>query len=390
MFPTSADHRAGAAVVAAGLSVLLAACGGGEPAGVSKAARDGLAVVVGAHANAPAPQLVSEAQEIVRQAVHREAHAAVLVNDSAGTILAQGPLTITAKNDAGRKQNIADNESRMAKTIAAAAARTREVDLLKTLDLAARAVSPATGRRTILVVDSGLQTTGAIKFQDSGMLSADPMEVAEALQQDGVLPNLSGTNVVFSGLGDTGPPQPALNTAQRKALVAIWVAIAERGGANVTVLEAPLSGQPVEGVPPVSIVPVSTPAVRLAAGTGSRTVELTQETVAFVSNSAEYLDITAARESIAPIANEILASGRAVQLTGATASAGEVEGRMRLSLARADAVKATLVSLGVPSARISTQGVGSDWSGYTQDRDAAGRLVPRLAAKNRKVMIRLL
>jgi hypothetical protein len=44
-------------------------------------------------------------------------------------------------------------------------------------------VSDAAGPKTILVIDRGLQTTGALRFQDQGgaLLNANPDEVAGLL-----------------------------------------------------------------------------------------------------------------------------------------------------------------------------------------------------------------
>ena len=84
--------------------------------------------------------------------------------------------------------------------IAQAVAVSPETDLLTALRLAAEQVADAPGRHTILVVDSGLSTTGALSFRLDGMLAADPADVVASLQTAGALPDLSGVHLVFHGL----------------------------------------------------------------------------------------------------------------------------------------------------------------------------------------------
>jgi outer membrane protein OmpA-like peptidoglycan-associated protein len=382
-------RTAGTFITSVACAGLLAGCGDPSPQ-TSAAPTDGLSVVVGAHANAPAPTLLDQAQAFVNRAAERQAQAAVIVDDKVGTVVAQGPLTVKAKNKSGAKKAVGDQARLLSTTITTAAPRAGEVDLLHALDLAARALSAVRGSKTILVVDSGLQTSGALRFQDPGMLSADPGEVADLLEHDNALPDLDGTEMVFSGLGDTASPQRPLTTALRKNVVAVWTAIAERAGAKVTVLEAPLTAPSRAGLPAVMPVPVPTVGHSVVPAEGSaRVLELSQQTVAFVSDSSAYLDPATARKALMPLARQIRDRGAHVRLTGATASAGTAAGRARLSLARADAVKRTLVELGVSASQISTSGVGSDWPGYLPDRDRAGQLVPALAAQNRKVLVEL-
>jgi hypothetical protein len=97
------------------------------------------------------------------------------------------------------------------------------VDLLAAIDLAARSVTDAAGPKTIVVIDSGLQTTGALRFQDQdgALLNANPDEVVDLLRRIQQLPNLTGMQVVSNGLGDTAAPQQPLPAPARAVLVAL-------------------------------------------------------------------------------------------------------------------------------------------------------------------------
>jgi hypothetical protein len=93
-------------------------------------------------------------------------------------------------------------------------------DLLTTMAEAARAVSaPA----TLILISSGLSTAGGLDMRQVGW-DASARSVAAQLKARGLLPNLAGYHVIFSGLADvTGtirPPQP-----QRTTLTNYWLAI---------------------------------------------------------------------------------------------------------------------------------------------------------------------
>ena len=363
-------------------AALLAACGGGDE--TSAAGGSALAVVVGARANAASPVPLPPVQELLRQAADRQANAAVIVAAGTPVVEAQGPLQVAAKNEFAAGQEKAANVARLDAAVRGAKAATPEANLLGALDLAARSVAQVPGPKAVVVVDSGQQTVAPLRFQDKGLLAADPQEVAGFLERSNALPRLAGVRVVFSGLGDTAPPQQPLSIAQRENLVAIWRAVAEKAGATVEVLEAPLGTPGKPDLPSVARVPVDPPP--LATGT---VIELGEETVGFEPGTATYREPAEVEKVLAPLAKRIASQGLRVTLTGATASAGTPDYRRDLSLKRAEAVKATLVSAGAPAARITTKGVGSDWARHIPDTDQAGNLLPGPAARNRLVLVEL-
>ena len=75
--------------------------------------------------------------------------------------------------------------------IAALRPKTPEADVLGALGEAAR----ITPDGTIVLIDSGLQTTGQIRFQDPGTFGADPNEFVAYLQAQQLMPALSGRSV---------------------------------------------------------------------------------------------------------------------------------------------------------------------------------------------------
>ena len=119
----------------------------------------------------------------------------------------------------------------------------------------------------------------------------------------------------------------------------------------------------------------------------STKVVLTADSVQFVSDSAQLRDPEMAKKKLASIAANLVDSGSSVRLTGTTATDGTEAGRLELSRLRAEAVKDTLVELGVPAERITTRGVGTHHRDHVDDLDADGHLIPGKAAQNRTVIL---
>lgn len=359
--------------------ILLAGCGAGSGSGEPGA----LAIIMGAHSNMVAPSLINTVRAEIDTASGLGSLVTVIVPD--GTPTASATLDLATRNDNPLYKQ--DKVTQLSTLLDSTRADSPEVDLLAALSLAARSVIEAAGPRIIIVIDSGLQTAGALRFQDQdgALLSANPSEVVDLLRRTRQLPDLTGIRVVFTGLGDTAPPQPTLPQPARAVLVELWTAIVTAAGGNAELKQAPLpSTRTLEGLPPVSIVPV---AVRPVGPPPAVTV-LRDGTVGFLPDQAVFRDPAAAREVLADYAREISNGKRAV-LTGTTSSAGDAAGRLTLSRDRANAVRQLLIDLGAAADRIQAVGLGSDFPGYVPDRDPAGNLDPVAAARNRQVIIEL-
>jgi outer membrane protein OmpA-like peptidoglycan-associated protein len=346
----------------------------------------GLAIVVGAHSNMPPPSLTGKAVEAREEALVSQAYLSVVVADGEPFQMdGAGALIARAENGVVQKQDRERNRQAIDAMLAEARAKTPETDLLSALDLAARGISSASGDHTIVVLDSGLSTVGPLDFTQPGLLDADPSELATSRKNAGELPDLTGTHVVFQGLGDTVSPQDKPRIPQRKSLIAIWTAIAEAAGAeSVVVEESPLSGEPAPELPPVTPV-----AFADGVSCEANTVSLTGGDVAFQPDSADFKDRAAASAVVGPIAQQMLRDQISATLTGTTANVGNGTGQAELSERRAKAVVNLLVELGVPAERMTAKGLGSHFSGFVEDHDAADNLVPEKAALNRKVDIEL-
>ena len=373
------------ALAVAGLVPTLAACGGqkaqepGQPTAAT-------AFVVGARANMPPPRLDGDAREAVDRAVEQQALVSVIVADGQPAVAESTWLRIRGANDVARQQSRKENREAVERAVAGVRADGEETDLLTALDLAARELSAIDGEREIVVVDSGLSTSGPLDFTEDGMLDAEPADVVADLESADVLPDLCGTRVTLQGIGDTALPQEAMGVAQRRHLIDIWTAVLEASCSDdVSFVEVQLRGAPYEDVPPVTPVPLP----QVVECTTS-TVVLSGGEVAFRPDTAEFRDRSAARTVLEPIAAQLVRGQLEARVTGTTANLGSMEGQRQLSRQRAEAVLAELVALGVPPGALQAVGAGSDFPQYVQDGGPEGPLDPAAAAQNRKVFIELL
>ena len=270
-----------------------------------------------------------------------------------------------------------------------------QVDYLEGLRKAVRSLSSLKGydSKTIVVIGTGLSTQGTLNFQNN-LLSVEPEAVLDQLEEKDEIPDFTGITVVWQQMGDVALPRQDLSQTQRKRLQEIWGGIVERGGgtfvyndimANLVDIEATYPA--VDTVELPAETPVDFDAAMFDTGDESlleEPVMLTEEQVSFVPDKATYLDEDEAVATIQPIADYLLEHEQiTVLLAGTTAGDEDSDYTMTLSQKRADAVRSTLVQLGVDESRIVTMGLGSSdpWHVYGAGYEGS------IASGNRKVVL---
>lgn len=380
MLSSLAPRRLQAVVGCLVLLAVVTGCAAAAPSDPS----GGISIVLGARANMPATDLHGLARQVAHNAVDTRSPVSVVVADGAPFVVDDARLTAPQRGGGAVDGPVPDRAA-LRDAVVTATARSPESDLLGALELAARAVESTPGRHTILVLDSGLSTTGALDFRQRGLIDAYPADLVASLRTAGTLPDLSGNRVVFAGLGYTAAPQPALSAAAREQLIDLWTAIALAAGAlEVHVERAASTGEPRPGLPPVSVVGPGG-----GVSCSENMVVLDGGDVAFEADTARFKDPAAAAATLKPIADSMTTADTRATLTGTTADVGSKEGQLRLSQERAQAVADLLGELGVRAENMDVAGLGSDFPGYVHDRDGTGNLSPSAAALNRRVIIEL-
>lgn len=253
-----------------------------------------------------------------------------------------------------------------------------EVDYLAALNLAVRTLSSLEGydSKTIVVIGTGLSTTGVLDFQNN-LISADPGTIVELLKQKEEIPAFDEITVYWQQMGDVAAPQQALSSSQKNKLQQIYGGIVEAGGGTFVYNE--IIANPVnEGTAYPMVTPVELPAdtpisfepemlnPEETENVLAEPIVLTEEQITFIGDKAEYLYPEVAESVLKPIADFLMSNDVTILLCGTTAGDGNSAYTMELSQARADAVKQSLVDFGVDPSRIIPVGLGSSdpWHVY--------------------------
>lgn len=357
-----------------------------------------VAIVIGNHANSKGLNFGNAAvRELVSEAIMSEGYVSVISVDGDPEIISGIDFTMPDiyknGNHAKLKDDAMKSTNALLNDLLLVAADDPEVDTLKALQLAVRSFSdlPEGTEKTILVLDTGLSTAGVLDFNNN-LLSADPGLIADELDRMKSIPDFSGINVLWRQIGDTEYPQKPLSDAQKDQLKQIWKQIIEKTGGYCDIKDAPYTDQSNDSLPPVTTVelpdeiPVAFDSESLMydADFFKHPQILSEEQVKFVADSDQYLDAQSALEVITPIA-DFLKQNSDVNLLLIGTTAGDIDNDFTrdLSLRRANAVKTSLIDLGISPERITTRGLGSHDPWHVFGAGTTGTL----AAQNRKVVI---
>lgn len=270
-----------------------------------------------------------------------------------------------------------------------------EIDYLASLQLAVRAISSLEGydSKSIIVVGTGLSTAGDNLNFCNNLLSAEPEVIINLLKEKSEIPDFSDLIVYWQQMGDVAFPQEDLNSAQKNKLQEIYAGIVEAGGG--TFIYNDIVATPVnENIeyPPVTPVdlPLDTPISFEPEIFESSKINvlkepmiLTEKMITFIGDKSEYLNPDNAVATLQPIADYLVNNDTTILLCGCTAGDTNSSYAITLSKNRAEAVKSTLVQLGVDESRIICRGLGSSdpWHIYGVGYDGEA------ASSNRKVVV---
>jgi outer membrane protein OmpA-like peptidoglycan-associated protein len=302
---------------------------------------------------------------------------------------------ITPLSDAVTQQQVDDDQayysSIVKKAFIIATSNAPEADLLASLILGANWLKdePQENAKFILVIDSGICTIGLLSFKQEGLLAADLEidNIIEQLSDLNSIPDLEGVNVTFAGLGRTAAPQQEPDETQRKMISKLWKAVVEKGGGTFEECLAKFSSETISSIYPVSVIefPASAGLVFTTPWV------LTEAEVKFKPDETSFVDITAAKEALRPVAEVINQNPKhKILIAGTTATIGSSENCLELSKLRAESVRQLLIDeFAVDSKQLITVGLGFDHDPFDRalDLDTNGHLIEKEAAKNRRVIV---
>ena len=352
-----------------------------------------LAVICGHHANAPAPAVSSGTVcEALLTSTSTYGAVSIIVADGSPFIAADFDIAPPDRAlSAAKRTALAEAQAaQLADTLAGAKAVSPEVDLLAAIQLGARSLKKATGERHLLIMDSGLSTKGYIDFTEHLFRASAPAVIGQ-LADHKALPDLTQIQIDWVGLGDVCDPQEALTPGDLHALQELWRQILSAAGAAGVTFHPDLPGAVSHAsadLPYVTPVPISKDQSLI---TDLHTpLILGQDKILFLANRAVFADQTAAVATLQPVVGYLGSQPHMrIVLAGTTATAGSRESCRALGLARAQAVRQTLIDMGLDPGQIADAvGLGYDHRYHLPDMDSDGRL-NATAAANRSVIIAL-
>ncbi|MFI6232710.1 OmpA family protein [Micromonospora sp. NPDC050784] len=337
-------------------------------------AAPGLAIAVGARANSPTPTPPTEIRQMIVDTMMGCGKITAIRVDGRPGLAGELVFSTGAKT----KSNFAIDQTSFLKNVDSILARSHagapEANVLQALSVA----SDAAGQGgSVVLIDSGVQTTAPLDFRKNNLVSRRPALIAKALKQQGLLPDLSERKVIMAGLGYTAAPQEPLDEKNQAFLVDLWREIVTASGAkDVVVAEEPNTSRSAVTSPPVSVVKF--PVAEIYLGCDTLSVLPDNGGVGFVADEAEFRDPAAARKILGRFAGFLRENPSVeVLIKGYVAHHGNGD----LSQRRADRVKQELSSQGV-SNTITAKGMG--WGPYPS---VSAPPDPRYDQKNRQVTI---
>ena len=363
-----------------------------------------VSLVSGYHDNAQIPNFYSETvQNAFSSACKTYGHITVIVNDGAPYIALDAQMKPPAKDglSENKKATIAEKQvQEINGIISMAKAKTEEANPMEAIHLAARGLrSTQTQRKVLIILDNGLGTVGVMNFVTGNLLQQDAQACAEAvvsqLLSSGEIggEELTGVDVIWSGLGDVAGEQMKLTPGERETLKAVWKAmLQEMGAQTVTLAEDLPTGVYEEGLPEVSLVETGkSQNVFLeseAFMNGNEPMVLDDTIVSFVPDSAEVLNAEEAKEILKPLAEYLCENlNKKILLAGTTATVGNQKDCEMFSKKRAYTIAGILEEMGVLRGQMQVMGLGFEHEYHVNDLDEKGRLLEVEAQKNRSVMI---
>ena len=262
-----------------------------------------------------------------------------------------------------------------------------QADVLGAIESTAHTLARSGLQCEIHVLDSGLQTTGLIPFQQH-LLEANPEDIVERVPDS---QTLQGMTVVFETLGSVLQPQETLDDESRSNLARIWQGVITKRGGIVRESKQVYrvdQAEAMSGLPAVDTVPIPDGSIdfsdlaKTCTSTGTRW-ELPGD-VLFVPDSDLLKDSAGA--VLDPAVTLLTEHSEAtVSLIGHTASTGEIPSITQLSTRRAERVKEYLIAQGIAETRINSKGVG-DTTPICEDWDpTTGAQIEACASEERRV-----
>ena len=380
-----------AAGVAAMIMISLVGCGSSDvPAGPPEIEATDIAIVSGYHQNAVTPPINnSEIRKAIEYSVRNNGSVTIVVNDGDPAAVVDFGIdenAVASLSEARLEQQISEVIDSTNNALASSKANDPEVDTFEAINQAARGLTGEAGDKCLYILDSGLSTEGELNVLSENLHRLiDVQPIVDKLQKDHALPDLTGVQVVWIGLGDAADKQEDLTSRNKNTLKELWEAVLTTSGAEVTFKNLPLTeeGSTDRELPEVTPIPI------VHDSNDFDPLQVNQVKPLFNGDEATFVDRDDAVSELSPIVDYLLEHpDYTVILAGTTATAGTNEQCKELSLRREEAVRQLMIDMGTSETQIKhVIGLGYDHEFHVEDLNADGSLNEKNAPENRAVLV---
>lgn len=368
--------------------IFASACG---KVGGQEVEKENVQLLLGIRNNSKAPDL-KKAEEEIKGALKSQGNLGLTLIDGSPKLVKsfESPKP-KAMLSPSKKQDILSTQFEEINTfIGGLRPQAPECDILKAINISADNLADRGGVKSLVIMDSGLSTTGLLDFRSADVASLKIDEIIGALQSKKAIPNLEGVDVSWYGMGQTTDPQIEPSSEYKYVLEELWTAILKEAGAkSVHIARESLEDVELDRSDFPKVSPVDCKLEESIIASLDEPMVFGQEKIKFKSDSAELLtnkkDVEARLKPIVDFMNEN--SQEKILLAGTTAKYGSQKSCEDLSLKRCETIKTILVSMGIEETRIRLLGLGYENPFYQNDLKSDGSQDEVLAVKNRTVIV---
>lgn len=262
-----------------------------------------------------------------------------------------------------------------------------QIDLISSIDIAAKNLTETDGNKTIIIFASGICTSGILDMSNSVIDNIDVEKTINALKNSD-LPKLNDIDIKFYSLGNVGGSQ-YLSSGGKDKLRTLWESLLKKCSAkSIYISDLPSSDKLYEDVPKVNIVESKN--VESIIATNSTSIDLKSDNIYkydnffFIRNKAVLKD---EKDTINKLSNLAInlknEPSIKIMLIGTTAKDGTNAECISLSKERAEVIAKLLSKEGIDQSRICTLGLGFDNCFHINEYDSEGNFIEEVAWKNR-------
>lgn len=350
-------------------------------------------LVLGIRQNTKAPDL-SKANEEIEKALKTAGSLGVTVADGSPYLAFNIDIPEIDQSLAKAKQEKIEKAyyEEIKENIAVLKPKTGEANILDAINISSKNLADKEGKKELIIMDSGLSTSGLLNFSEGYLENIDPDQVVEALKERNALPNLEGIKVTWYGLGQTAGGQEKPSEKSYRLLLEIWERILQEAGAQDIYISKEIinTKDPEDSdFPKVSKVNF-VKEENIIIDSLDEPVIFDEEEIAFKSGTADLLTSKdQVKEKLSDIANILKEKkDKKILLAGTTATYGSQASCVDLSYQRCETIKNIFLEMGIEKDRIEMVGLGfENHPFHKEDIMADGSLDEKIAQKNRSVIV---